>query len=62
MTVPPITMAVPPITVILILIIEGLCALLLLQHSGVLKTRAAWIVSVLLLVLALGLRAAVFDY
>ena len=55
-------MTVPPITVILILIIEGLCALLLLQRSNVLKTRASWVVSILLLLLALGLRAAVFDY
>ena len=55
-------MDVQIITTVLILIIEGLCALLLLQHSGVLKTRAAWVVSILLLALALGLRAAVFDY
>ncbi|MBR4474773.1 MAG: DUF2029 domain-containing protein [Oscillospiraceae bacterium] len=55
-------MTVPPITVILILIIEGLCALLLLQRSGVLKSRGAWVLSILLLTLALGLRAAVFDY
>ena len=51
-------MTVPPITVILILIIEGLCALLLLQRSGVLKSRGAWVLSILLLTLALGLRAA----
>jgi len=58
----PITFGVPPVTVILILAIESICALLLLQRSGVLKTRASWIVSILLLILALGLRAAVFDY
>ena len=48
--------------VIAVLILEGLLALWLLHRSGMLKTRAARIVSVLLLALALGLRAAAFDY
>ena len=60
-------MTIPEISIsetaaILILLIEGLCALLLLHRSGVLKSRASWLLSILLLVLALGLRAAVFDY
>jgi hypothetical protein len=58
----PLRLASPPLAVVLILMIEGVCALLLLQHSGLLKTRAAWVVSTLLLVLGLGLRGAVFSY
>lgn len=48
--------------VIAVLIVEGFLGLWLLHRSGVLKTRIARIVSVLLLALALGLRAAAFDY
>ncbi len=58
----PLRLASPPLAVVLILMIEGVCALLLLQHSGLLKTRAAWVVSTVLLVLGLGLRGAVFSY
>lgn len=50
------------IFVIVILVLEGLLGLWLLFRTAVLKSRAAWIASVLLLALALGLRAAVFDY
>ena len=50
------------IIVIALLAAEGLLGLFLLQRSGVLKSLWAWVVSVLLLALALGLRAAVFDY
>ena len=37
----PLRLASPPLAVVLILMIEGVCALLLLQHSGLLKTRDA---------------------
>ncbi len=50
------------IVVISVLVLEGLLGLFLLRRSGVLKSRISWIVSALLLALALGLRAAVFDY
>ena len=50
------------IVVIAVLVLEGLLGLFLLWRSGVLKNRAAWLVSVLLLVLALGARAYLFDY
>ena len=45
-----------------LLILEALLGLYLLRRAGVLKSRAAWVVSLILLALALGLRAAVFDY
>lgn len=45
-----------------LLILEGFLGLYLLRLSGVLKSRAAWLVSVSLFALALGLRATVFDY
>ena len=45
-----------------VLALEGLLGLLLLSRSGVLKTRASWIVSALLMALAMGLRAVMFDY
>ncbi len=47
---------------IAVLILEGLLGLYLLRRSGVLKSSTAWLVSLILLALALGLRAAVFDY
>ena len=47
---------------IALLALEGLLGLYLLRHANVLKGRAGWLISVILLVLALGLRAAVFDY
>ena len=50
------------IVVIIVLAAEGLLGLGLLRRSGVLQSRAAWAVSVLLLVPALGLRALMFDY
>ena len=50
------------VIVIIVLILEGLLGLWLLHRSGVLKKKISWILSVLLLALALGLRAAAFDY
>ena len=50
------------VVVIVVLVLTGLLGLLLLYRSGVLKSFAAWVVSVLLLALALGLRAYMFDY
>ena len=50
------------ICVIVVLVLEGLLGLWLLYRSGVLKSRLSWAVSVLLLTLALGLRALLFDY
>ncbi len=50
------------IVVIVILVLFGLGSLWLLSRSSVLKTRTAWLISALLLALALGLRAAAFDY
>ena len=50
------------ICVIAVLVLEGLLGLGLLYRSSVLKSRLSWIVSVLLLALALGLRALLFDY
>ena len=47
---------------IALLALEGFLGLYLLRHANVLKGRAGWLISVILLVLALGLRAAVFDY
>ncbi len=47
---------------IVLLALEGLLGLYLLRHANVLKGSAGWLISVILLVLALGLRAAVFDY
>ena len=41
------------ICVIVVLVLEGLLGLWLLYRSGVLKSRLAWVVSVLLLALAL---------
>ncbi len=48
--------------VVSVLIIEGLLALWLLYRSGVLKTRVAWVMSVLLLIAALVSRVSMFDY
>ena len=48
--------------VYLLLLLEALFALWLLKRSGALKLRSAWIVSVLLLLLAFGARAYMFDY
>ena len=48
--------------VYLLLLLEALFALWLLKRSGALKLRSAWIVSVLLLLLAFGVRAYMFDY
>ena len=42
------------ICVIVVLVLEGLLGLWLLYRSGMLKSRLAWVVSVLLLTLALG--------
>ena len=50
------------ICVIVVLVLEGLLGLGLLYRSGVLKSRLSQVVSVLLLALALGLRALLFDY
>ncbi len=50
------------IVVIILLVLEGMLALFLLYRSRVLLSRSSWIVSILLLALALGLRARVFDY
>lgn len=47
---------------IAILLLEGCLGLYLLKRADVLRSRAAWLISAVLLVLALGLRAAVFDY
>ncbi len=48
--------------VLLLLAAEALLALVLLYRSGLLKGKAAWLVSVLLLAGAFALRAAAFDY
>jgi Gpi18-like mannosyltransferase len=48
--------------VYLLLLLEALFALWLIKRSGALKLRSAWIVSVLLLLLAFGARAYMFDY
>ncbi|MBQ6465282.1 MAG: conjugal transfer protein TraL [Oscillospiraceae bacterium] len=48
--------------VIVLLILEAALALFLLWRSGVLKTRAHWLVCVGLTVLAFVLRALVLDY
>ena len=50
------------ICVIVVLVLEGLLGLGLLYRSGVLKSRLSRVVCVLLLALALGLRALLFDY
>ena len=50
------------IVVIIVLTLEGLLGLWLLRRSGVLQSRTAVIVSILLIALAMGFRAAVFDY
>ena len=47
---------------LLVLTMIGALALYLLYISSVLSGKLSWAVSVLLIVLALGLRAAVFDY
>ena len=47
---------------VVILVLEGLLGLWLLYRAGVLKKRISWVLCTLLLALAMGLRAAVFDY
>ncbi len=48
--------------VYLLLALQAVLALALLWRSGCLKSRGAWIVSVLLVLLAFAARAYVFDY
>lgn len=50
------------ISAVIILLLEGLFALALLYKEGLIKKPAPAIVSAVLVVLAMGLRLAVFDY
>ena len=54
--------AIMDIRVLLFLLLEAALSLLLLRSSGVLKSRAHWIVCIALAALAFLLRALVLDY